>query len=78
MEQPQPIMPTPQPQKPNNSKGIIGLILALAGFIAFGLPLGIAAIIFGIIEEPKSKYAWAAIIIGVLDVVIVGFYLSIL
>lgn len=82
MEQPQQMMPTPtptptpEPQKPNNSKGIIGMILALAGFIAFGLPLGIAALILGAIENPRSPYGWTAIVLGILDILVVLIYLN--
>ena len=68
--------PTPTPKPKDNSKGIIGTILALVGFIVFGLPLGIAALVLGIIDEPKTPWSWTAIVIGVVDIVAVLAYLS--
>jgi hypothetical protein len=67
----------PTPTKPNdNSKSIIGTILALVGFIVFGLPLGIAALVLGIIDNPKTPWSWTAIVIGTVDIVAVLAYLS--
>ena len=69
-----PVVPTPQPK--HNSRGIVGTILALVGFFVFGLPLGIAALVLGIIDEPKTTWSWTAIVIGVVDIVAVLVYLS--
>jgi hypothetical protein len=60
----------PTPTKPNdNTKGIIGTILGIVGFFILGIPLGTAAIILGAIEQPKTGWSWAAIIIGIVDIV---------
>lgn len=71
-----PVSPVPQPTPKDNSKGIIGTILALVGFFVFGLPLGIAALVLGIIDEPKTTWSWTAIVIGVVDIVGVLYFLG--
>jgi hypothetical protein len=63
-------------KKQDNSKGILGTILAIVGFFILGLPLGIAALILGIVDEPKTTWSWASIVIGALDIVAVLVYLS--
>lgn len=69
--------PQPQPTKPvDNSKGIAGMVLGIIGFFFLGIPLGIAAIVLGITDEPKTAFSWTAIVVGVVDIIGVLVYLS--
>lgn len=61
----------------NQTLGILSLILSLVGLLfGFALPLGIAAIILGAVETPKTPFGIAGIIVGIVDVVIILAYLG--
>jgi len=64
-----PIPPTQPNPTPSVNKGLIGSILGFVGFIIFGLPLGVAAIILGVIDEPKNTWSYVSIVMGVIDIV---------
>ena len=66
-----------------NGPAITSFVLALVGLIVAGIPLGILAVIFGIIGLSKSEVtgtgkglAIAGIVIGLFDVIAVLIYLS--
>jgi hypothetical protein len=60
--------PTPTPT-PTVNKGLIGSILGFVGFIIFGLPLGVAALILGVIDTPKNTWSYVSIVMGIIDIV---------
>jgi hypothetical protein len=60
--------PTPTPT-PTVNKGLIGSILGFVGFIIFGLPLGVAALILGAIDTPKNTWSYVSIVMGIIDIV---------
>jgi hypothetical protein len=71
MEQPQtnqPIQQTQQNNKPSNTLGIISLVTGILGFFIFPIPFGIAALVTGLIEKPKSGLAVAGIVLGAVDI----------
>lgn len=56
-------------KKMNNEKakvnlGIMGTILAGFGLFIFGLPLGITAVVLGLLDNPKNTWSYTAIVTG--------------
>jgi len=73
-------------QKKNNVPALISFVLSLVGLVVAGLPCGIAATITGIIglvkfnpETEKGKWmAITGLIIGILEIVIMGLFMTVL
>ena len=71
-------------EKALNICGLLSFIFSLVGLIIFGLPLGIAALVLGIIginkfDSEKQKCKWMAITgtaVGAVDVVFVLLFAS--
>lgn len=63
-------------EKKLNVCGLLSFIFSLVGLFLYGLPLGIAAIVLGIIgiakfDKEKQKHKWMAIVglcIGIFDI----------
>ncbi len=68
-------------EKKLNICGLLSFIFSLVGLLILGLPLGIAAVILGIIgvvkfDSEKQKYKWMGIVgicVGALDAIFVLF-----
>ena len=58
------------------NKGIIGTVLGLVGLVVFGLPLGVAALILGLVDNPKNTWSYVSIVVGAVDVVAVLYFLG--
>ena len=65
---------------------LLSFIFSIVGLFRFGLPLGIASIVLGIIgivkfKNDTEKYRWMGIVglcIGIIDVISILFYVAIL
>lgn len=62
----------------NNKEGlaITSLVTSIIGLFAFGLPLGIIAVITGYLSKDVSKVGKAGFIIGIIDVVLSTLYIA--
>jgi len=66
-------------EKQLNICALLSFIFSLVGLWAFGVPLGIAAVILGIVgivkfDKEKQKFKWMAIVglvLGVIDIIAV-------
>lgn len=64
-------------EKNVNTCGLLSFIFSLVGLLVFGMPLGVAAIILGIVsivkfDANKQKFKWMGIVgicVGVVDVI---------
>lgn len=58
--------------------GITSLVTSIVALFAFGLPLGITAVITGYLSRKESKLGKAGFIIGIVDLslVAIGIYMQ--
>jgi hypothetical protein len=63
-------------EKQSINKGIIGVVCAIIGWFAFGLPLSILAIGLGVSDKPKTTWSYISIIAGVVELLIILSWLS--
>lgn len=52
--------------------GITSLVTSIVALFAFGLPLGMIAVITGYLSRKESKLGKAGFIIGIIDLSLVG------
>ncbi len=71
--------PTPSPTPtPKTNLGLIGSVLGFVGLLIFALPLGIAALILGIVDQPKNSWSYISIVMGIIDIGSALYLLSLL
>lgn len=74
--------PVQNQEKKVNTCCLLSFIFSLVAFFVFGIPLGIAAIVLGIIgivkfKKDSEKFRWMGIVglcLGLLDVISVSLY----